>query len=442
MKETIIMYIALKEVYFGKTKNLLECEKLLAEIKKEWDGKYYDPAKIEYDPRMLQIGRLLATEFGLKKVIIEVLSLPVANAVTVPISWGIDVGPTFRTKSNLIADKNGFKFKPEAGYVVGITLYTGLICNPNITAGEIMATIIHEFGHNFQAVIDDTCFMLTDITNLSKILYSVVIGLSTGRMDNAISMGLVPFIYSSKFKDIVDSIDKKLQSYELIALLYHYMTKIDGINQTMSTQFRYFLVATLGYVNAINPVMYLKQVVQGLFKTVLDPLGYRGERIADNFVTAYGYGPELATVLMKFETKNYEELPLNKLANILTPVGIFLRTGIGLGSMVGALFDPHPASVERCLDQVRYLKEELKYTTDKEARTIYLNQINEIERNLEAVVKQTDLKKHWDIVSYTMALITYNNGGDLRHNVLGKDIHRNIQKTYDEKRSFVKPKLI
>lgn len=33
------MYVALKEVYFGKSKNLLECERLLTEIKKEWDGR-------------------------------------------------------------------------------------------------------------------------------------------------------------------------------------------------------------------------------------------------------------------------------------------------------------------------------------------------------------------------------------------------------------------
>lgn len=45
------MYIALNEVYFGKTKNLIEAEKLLGDIKKEYDGKYYRAAKIVTDRR-------------------------------------------------------------------------------------------------------------------------------------------------------------------------------------------------------------------------------------------------------------------------------------------------------------------------------------------------------------------------------------------------------
>ena len=69
-------------------------------------------------------------------------------------------------------------------------------------------------------------------------------------------------------------------------------------------------------------------------------------------------------------------------------------------------------------------------------------EIDEIERNLEASMKNPDLNKHWDIVSYTMAYITYNSGGDVRHNVLGRNVHRNIQKTYDEKIQFKKLKLI
>lgn len=436
------MYIALKEVYFGKTKNLLECEKLLAEIKKEWDGRYYEPAKIERDSRMRQIARLLATEFGFKKVIIEIAALPVPNACTPPISLGIDVGPTFRTKANLMADKNGFKFKPEAGYVMSLILYTGLICDPSLTAGEVMASIIHEIGHNFQSVIDGTCFMLTDVTNISKIIYYVASGILHANIENAIEWGLAPFVYSSKFKDIMDEINTKLLSYDLIALLHYYISMIDGISNTAALQINYFILGILGYIQVANPANYIMDAVQGLTNLIFDPLGYREERIADNFATAYGYGPELASGLMKFETAAYKDLPLNKLVDMIPPMGIFLRTGVGLSSAVAVMFDPHPATVDRCLDQVRYLKEELKLTSDREARTIYTNQINEIERNLEGAIKNTNLKKNWNIVSYTMALITYNSGGEFRHKVLGKNVHRNIQKTYDEKRSFSKPKLI
>ena len=43
------MIIALNEVYFGKTKRLIEAEKILTDLKKQYDGEMYDVYKIQLD---------------------------------------------------------------------------------------------------------------------------------------------------------------------------------------------------------------------------------------------------------------------------------------------------------------------------------------------------------------------------------------------------------
>lgn len=439
------MYIALNEVYFGKSKNLLECEKLVKELKDKYDGKYLDGGRIEFETSHKDLCKRLAQEFGLKRFWMSYLSTPIANASTPPISWAIECMPTCRMKANLIVDKAGFKYRPEAGYILHMDMYTGLFCNPNYTAGEIMAVILHEIGHNFQAVIDNTCFMLNDVTQWSKILYTMLFYISHGHIEGAISMALLPIVYSNFAKDLDDRITEMLSQYEAIKFLVYIINLAEGVGTTIRMQLNYAMAALLGYVRAINPASYISGVIQGLVKTALDPLGYRHERVADNFATAYGYGPELASGLLKLDTINYEELPINKLANFVSPVGIFLRTGVGLSSMIGGMFDPHPETMERCLDQIRYLRKELDYVHDKETRAIIKNQIDTIDANLSAIMKDPQLLEHWNIVSYIIAYTVYHSDGDIRHNIMGRDIHANMQRTYDEnidKKKFKKPRLI
>lgn len=439
------MYIALKEVYFGKSKNLLECEKLIAELKVEYDNKYMYGGQIECDNRIKILSNKLAQEFGLKKFILEFESMPVGNACTPPLSWGIDCMPACRMKANLIVDKSGFKYRPEAGYILDMVMYTGLFCNPDMTAGEVLAVILHEIGHNFSSVIDETCFMLIDVVHWSNLMVYIMYSLAHGNVGGAVGNALIPFVSSNAFKDLTNRLDEFVSQYKPMNYLYAIFNALSGSYNAAMLQLNYLIASILGYANAVNPAYYIDRIMNGIVKIALNPIGYRDERIADNFATAYGYGPELSTALLKLDTTNYEKLPLNKLANYIPPIGMFLRTGIGLSSIIGSMFDPHPQTMERCLDQVRYLRKELDHIHDKETKAHIKNQIDTIEKNMETLIKDPQLLKHWDIVSYSMAYIVYTSGGDVRHNVFGRDVHATMQKTYDEnigKKKFNKPKLI
>ena len=353
--------------------------------------------------------------------------------------------PVCRMKANLIVDKTGFRYKPEAGYVLAMMMYTGLFCNPNWTAGEVLAVILHEIGHNFSSVIDGTMFMLTDVVHWSNLVAYVAINLIRGDIIGATMNLAIPITHSSKFKDLINELDEFIMSYKPSEQLFIIFNAVNGLGNTVQMQLNYLLASVLGYAKVVNPAMYIRNLISGIINMALNPIGYRDERIADNFATAYGYGPELSTALLKLERLNYEDLPLNKLSQYIPPIGVFLRTGIGLGMVVSSMFDPHPNTMERCLDQTRYLRKELEHVQDRETKTLIKNQIDTIDSNLSAIMREPELLKHWDIMSYSMAYISYNLGGDFKHHVMGRNTYDSIQKTYDEnigKVKYNKPKLI
>lgn len=435
------MYIALNEVYFGKTKNLIEVEKLLGDIKKEYDGKYYRAAKIVTDRRWSQLQELLANEFGLKRFIITIEPVAVENAYTLPISWGIDVAPTFRTRANLICDENSFKFKREARYIIGVTIFSGLLLNPLFSAGEVLATIIHEVGHNFESVIDERCFLLTDITHITVLINNIIVSIMQGDMTGAISASLTPIVASNKYKDISAIIGDTLMKSELVRIVYYIGSCVCGVCKSFQYGFLQLLGGVLGYTALINPAIIIAELIKGVMSLILNPLGYRGEKIADNFATVYGYGPELSSALMKLEMDTGSNLPMYGTAKSIPFIGQFIRGGVGVSMMVGSLFDPHPNTVERCLDQVRYLKKELPLMS-KEDKILITRQINEIENNLESIMKDPKLDDHWNGFSYFTCAVVYSNGGDTKGKVLGRGIPDAIQKTYDIKIGYKEPKRV
>lgn len=86
----------------------------------------------------------------------------------------------------------------------------------------------------------------------------------------------------------------------------------------------------------------------------------------------------------------------------------------------------------------------------KEDRILITRQIDTIEDNLENIMKDPKLDDHWDAFRYIACAAVYNDGGDIKGRILGRDVHDSIQKTYDSKRGykeprdvkFTKPKLI
>lgn len=379
--------------------------------------------------------KLIAKEFGLKEFYLNIEAQKEINASTYPISYGIDCMPVCRLNKNFIIDRKGMRFKEEAGLIIVTNIYSGLLLNPNYSAGEIIACLLHEIGHNFQCVIDDTMFWLTDATYITTIIRIIIQNILNGRIDGAISAVLTPITASNLAKNIGVKLDQALLGVDFIRFLVTIQNNIVGRVKSGMSMLTRIIGSILGYSVLINPAMLIAQLINGIIGTIFNPIGYRGEQIADNFATIYGYGTESNTLQMRMETEHdfgdsYEKY-LNK-----SFIGSLLRTGYGILALTVGCLDEHPNSVERCLSQIRYLKTELESNKgmSPELKREIKNQIDTMENNLAEIMDNPNLYERWDAVRYRYASIIYGDGGDFRHNTfMGKDINKNIQKRYDSK---------
>ena len=423
--------IALNEVYYGKTPNLIKAEKLMAEIKKDWDECYSDGPRVMADRRWRECSDLLANEFGLERLWMSLYSDKMVNMMTPPITLAIECVPVCRVKKNLLIDERGMKFKPSAGYVIHVMCFTGMILNPDFTAGEIIATILHEIGHNFQCVIDDKSYYLQDFTYLTVIAYNIFECLIKQDFYGVVRSAATPLLYSQIYTKVQMYVAEALSKMAWFAVPYVIYDKIMSLFKNIYSNVIYVVNSITSL--AAFPTMLYVGILNGLVSSVFNPLGYRHEKIADNFATMYGYSAELSSALLKMDINKADYNDIQKLCNYVPILGWRLRQGHDACFFCISLLDCHPKTMERCLDQVRYLKTELNRDKSiaKGTKDSIKRQIDQIESNISFIMADPKLDEHWGIFSYTVAQTIMTQGGDIRRS-FDPDIHASIQKTYDK----------
>lgn len=429
-------FIALNEVYYGKTPNLQRAEKLMADIKKQYDGMYTEGLRVANDRRWREISDLLAREFGLERIYLDLYSGTMMNMMTPPITFSIECMPAYRLRKNFLIDQKGMRFKESAKYVLHIMAFAGLVLNPIFTAAEIIGVILHEIGHNFQAVVDDTSFYLQDFTYFTRLAVDLFRMVLSGGGDNAPSIILQYATLPLKYSQTLLKLDKKVQEYLMTqkwfikpwAMFEHITTGLTEVKNNIY----YLMTALLGFIS-IYPITY-SAILNGILETLGNPLGYRSEMFSDNFATIYGYGPELSSALLKLETNKsnnfkvqtevFDKVPLLKQ---------FTRLSYDCVSYITSMYDVHPNSMARCYDQIKYLEKEIesnKHLT-RDSKAHLMKQVKEIDKNIDQVINHPDLDNHWGYFSYSMAQSFYLSKGESIRGSMNKDLHSSIQRTYD-----------
>lgn len=273
--------------------------------------------------------------------------------------------------------------------------------------------------------------MLQDVTYLTKLIAATIINIANMDLASARANLMSPITNSMFDKKINIFLNDLMANFEWYHVVKKISNNITGRIYDAKNQLMQIAGAAIGYMAIINPTIIIASWAKQFTAALLDPLGYRQEKIADNFVTIYGYGTELSSGVLKLETNNSRNYIFDKYYGD-TFIGKFIKTGHGFLTMYGTILDAHPHAVERNLDQVRYLKAELaREKMNPELKKVISKQIDEIESNLESVINDPKLDEHWDAFRYIYAKSVYYTDGDDRHKFMGKNIHANIQKNYN-----------
>ena len=377
----------LKEAFVGKTHELLLAEQYIAQLREKYmvkDNGYYELAKsfgnINMDPLLRKIEECLEKEFGFTNVYIMVsLTVDEAQCITFPVHYNV---AKYKEISEAFKNKNtGIKFDPKDDLAVIVCITSSMLFFPAFSHAEVLAVLLHEIGHNFEAPLLDNTFIPSCFKVYGDVFIRYIV-VSKNMVDTI--TGLAVTMLFGLCSNTIAEASKKNTNKGI-----HYV--IDGIFLAKDLIFNVLGKLSTGVVDFIwrdiiglNPV-FLKswsltrainltiQRLCKLFKKEPLKLTYIlsdkiSEKTADRFAAYYGYGTELSTALMKLTDTNGSKyskymggIDLQSAAREIPILGHYIGFCNFLTTEVfGIMTDPHPTSMERGKDMLMTLKKDLK----------------------------------------------------------------------------------
>lgn len=380
---------AILEAYFGVSKELEDIITQLGVFRSKYTdrykyGMYFDDVNI--DPDLLKFNRMIEDFFGFGTFSLIVDPRAVINAFTFPIGTRIDTN----TRADIRADKNGYKYDKSAGYVCVTYIYTGLIFDDEFTDREIMSIILHEIGHNFSGTMNN---LITFTEFISKILFlpRVIMGIIYSITNPVTGGRITATTFNSTSEWYVNFMKKAREDNGLFSLLVRISKGFSGIVSDINSNISAIRTPFILMIPGVAIQIVLKNIMKNPLELINLFSGYQNERIADNFPTMYGLGPETASVEKKMaEMDGGVDI---KRAIMNTPILGHLYDLITLPILaVLQLMDPHPATPQRINNQLLILKKEIeKEKIDPKLKKEIQANIDDIERQMKKTEEEFTL---------------------------------------------------
>lgn len=356
------------EAYFGKTEALLELEKAIHNLRAVYDIK----KNYTSTPELKAIEDAFKKQFGMDYFSFNIIPQNTVNAYTYPIGSRFDIIKNKDLSKLVVADNNnGFRFKPNNGFVIVTCIYTGLLMHPDVTDAEIVAIMLHEIGHNFADIISNDVKLANE--EYYKIWWLIIL------------LDAISSLFTTLPKDIVDTIENrneyqrhKKEKEKLKSPLSGFLQYISGSIKDTKTNAK---IVFYRIRNAFLGWMFKMDSTKDKSKKsypieIKTSANRQGEVIADKFASIYGYGPDIASALSKMDLY---KLPSDEFLKKF-PFGEAMLIQNAKMSQDYFKYDPHPHFVQRCNTMIKALEFELnKKDLDPELKSIIKDQIKDLE---------------------------------------------------------------
>ena len=400
-------YKPVTEAYFGKTKNLMEIEKLIAGIikrltvpLKQGGVRIIDAARVNNSELNKKIEALFCKEFGFKEMILHWDGSPEFNACT--ITYGLIKLADGSQPAMPIRNGDGTYYDSKHIYICVVNVYAGFI-DSKVTPEELVACILHEIGHNFVCTPIVTAVTAIEWAlvpvNLYKSISSIANVVRAGRNikdalddeETRADLEKCKAIASSSFVQAFMSWFRfgkywELTKWGVLNLFHAYFPEMAkkqfqemdewillNKNKVLAKWNKYLkdLEKLKEYYkqnpNFLNTTAFVSKgfdIVRLIFWHDLATIehfltlqsGYSNEVFADSFASAYGYGAATVSLQRRIEyvvLKNRALSKKNKY-NVYNQY-IYIMTDI-----MTTFLDEHPASQTRMKNQIDKLKRDLE----------------------------------------------------------------------------------
>lgn len=409
----------LNEVYFGKTSELQNIEKILNDFRRKYMDKYLTNVHCNNDKDLLKFNRLMEDYFGFGCFTLHIINTLIPDAFTLPIDMRFDI---INTNKYLLADKNGFKFNKEADYACIVNISSGIIFNSAYTVEECMAIILHEVGHNFYAALNKNHGILSNLYTVVWTLQQIV---------DIIKPELIPILNMLKsikignlakeaisqtniFQKIIGKLSAQLRyNRNFLILAYDWIETYKCAANTIFGAIAGIAdMATLGIVSVLSAFFSITTKIKTPLSSIfLLAVGYSSEKLADNFVTMYGYGPALGTSLNKLESM--ETKSTSKLIDAYRKIPLISNLyaiNTGIGDIILNIFDEHPNTLIRTKDQLDMLEREAqKIDLDPKMKKVILEDCKACRAQIQKLINITDGLSDKDLIKKIYYKFLYEN---------------------------------
>lgn len=416
------------EVYIGR---IPEIESLFS-VFSDARQTYINKGKLAGIKKLSVVEKHVEDLFGFYCFSIGIESTNVINAYCYPVTTSMDVDPSISMYTN----SKGYHFnkKDKIGSICRIT--SGLYDNDNFTDEEVFAIFLHEIGHNFvnrspeiDALQDSYKSMICTnvILTVMRDLLLGPAGLVMGWIDGDYMNIMTSSNFTKKFIIGYEKALKKVPFIDITRYGYHAMkSKIIGVMN--------------GFVNGIMHITGVSRVVaqanynmakrQQKYSKKDNPNAYSRslERLSDDFVTTYGYGPELSRALLKMGNDDYSKS--KKLFYIK-----FVEDTYNLQYEYINTLGSHPSTSDRVIKMAENIEYELQKdkTLSEKEKQMLRSQLKDINKIIKEGQKlQGELSKYPN--HYRAALIQtgFIKGSDERKNERKFTNPTQINKNFEE----------
>lgn len=413
-----------QEAYFGKTKNLIQAERVIAKIMNKLKLKKLEDypkrvvetaVEINKSKENKELCRLLKEQFGFKEMIIhwdgqwEVNAYSMARGIIKMVSEDMPRLP--------VKQKDGGYYDAGHNYLCCVNVYAGLI-DEKLTPAEIMAVILHEIGHNFQCTPLHSLFCVTDylwipvyfnqgwegIKSIAYHGYDILTAWSVylwfTRATNTLVAKLIGEKGSEYLKQAFQDFDNWLTKNkaelkrQLAEMVRDYKKQQEEIKKDKD-QFAsgvLFNLAMAWITSIANGIMAPTWLAGNIYDA---QSGYTGEVFADSFATAYGYGAETVSVQSKFENMNFKTPYFSKQNKYHT----YNQYLLVMMELTITLLDPHPLAQTRIKNQINKLRRELNSKdVPPELKVSIEKDLAKAEKLYDEYLKMTPAQRHLAVI--------------------------------------------
>jgi hypothetical protein len=401
----------MNEAYFGKSPELLAIEHKIGEVRYLYNTNFI---KVNSSKEMRDLGRMFGDFFGFKEFYLAVDMTGSIDSYTYPISNMIGAG---NPKKYVELSKNGYKYAKDAGYSIMIYLHKGLFFNDEFSDGEILAVILKEIGHNFQASLNNVSLGFSYVQRALTIVtlpFAIIDDVAHGSTKHTASLTKpTRDAFISILKDWREKHPELIVAYDVASNL---VKTILGVAYVCSDLVKNVL-------NMFNPLNVFTNALEKVIKVVTKPkflfglpsyfVGFKNDTLADNFATVYGYGPELSRALKK-KTDLDSGLVDRQIIRGTPLLGAYYDLLTLPSVLISDIIDSTPNNAFRVNDQIKFLKNELRNDKDMPPRmkADIEHQIKDIEETLRQVTDYKQRGFEFTNAARNLALIMF--GGDWR----------------------------